>query len=184
MVGHRRWSPADEGGVALIEFALVLPLILLLLFGMIDFGKAFNYWNDETHLANEAARQAAVNKNPGAPSSPSLEQWIKDRADSAELKNGGSSIDTPGVSVSFCFVDAQGPTDPSPGAPDTRVGHPVKAIVRATYRWLGYLVGQKAVVSPKQTITATSTMRIEQPYDSSSPSSNAYSQSGPVLCTP
>jgi hypothetical protein len=31
---------------------------------MVDFGKAFNYWNDETHLANEAVRYAVVNKNP------------------------------------------------------------------------------------------------------------------------
>ena len=32
---------------------------------MLDFGKAFNYWIDQTHLANEGARWAAVNKNPG-----------------------------------------------------------------------------------------------------------------------
>src|SRR6266550_4310535 len=60
----RRRFAADDRGVALVEFALVLPLILLLLLGMIDFGKAFNYWNDETHLANEAARFAAVNNSP------------------------------------------------------------------------------------------------------------------------
>ena len=54
----------DERGVALIEFALVLPLLLVLLLGMIDAGKAFNYWNDETHLANEAARYAVVNSSP------------------------------------------------------------------------------------------------------------------------
>ena len=34
--------------------------------GMLDFGKAFNYWIDETHLANEGARWAAVNTNPGS----------------------------------------------------------------------------------------------------------------------
>ena len=56
----------DESGVAITEFALVLPLLLLLLLGMIDFGKAINYWIDETHLANEGARWAAVNKNPGS----------------------------------------------------------------------------------------------------------------------
>ena len=60
----RRRLASDERGVALVEFALVLPLILLLMLGMIDFGKAFNYWNDETHLANEAARQAVVDNCP------------------------------------------------------------------------------------------------------------------------
>src|SRR6266568_9622524 len=92
----RRRAAADERGVALVEFALVLPLILVLLFGMIDFGKAFNYWNDETHLANEAARYAVVNKNPFP--QPSLEAAIKQDADSAELRNGCSncSIDNGG----------------------------------------------------------------------------------------
>ena len=89
----RRRSAADERGVALVEFALVLPLILLLLFGMIDFGKAFNYWNDETHLANEAARYAVVNRNPlpqpaGFTGTWDLENAIKQDADSAELRDG------------------------------------------------------------------------------------------------
>src|SRR2546423_11636397 len=64
MLGFRRPWAADERGVALIEFALVLPMVLLLLLGMIDVGKAVNYWNDETHLANEASRAIAVNNSP------------------------------------------------------------------------------------------------------------------------
>src|SRR5438093_9979902 len=89
----RRVSAADERGVALVEFALVLPLVLLLLFGMIDFGKAINYWNDETHLVNEAARQAVVNN---CPSCSNINIWIKSRADSAELRDGnGSSVSPP-----------------------------------------------------------------------------------------
>src|SRR5919201_4870511 len=78
----------DESGVALVEFALVLPLLLILLFGMLDFGRAFNYWIDATHLANEGARWAVVNKNPGT---GSLEQFIQEQADTDELRNGGSS---------------------------------------------------------------------------------------------
>ena len=57
----------DESGTALVEFAFVLPLLLVLVLGIADFGRAFNYWIDSTHLANVAARYAAVNKNPGAP---------------------------------------------------------------------------------------------------------------------
>ena len=86
-VGVRRRTAPDESGVALIEFVLVLPLVLLLLFAMIDFGKAFNYWNDETHLANEAARYAVVNKNPFN-GTPNLEDAIRKQADSAELRKG------------------------------------------------------------------------------------------------
>src|SRR5438477_9560363 len=54
----------QEDGTSLVEFALVLPLLLLLLLGMLDFGKAINYWLDDTHLANEGARFAAVDNWP------------------------------------------------------------------------------------------------------------------------
>ena len=49
----------------MVEFALVLPLLLLIIFGIIDFGKAFNYWVDETHIANQAARIVEVNGTTG-----------------------------------------------------------------------------------------------------------------------
>ena len=50
-----------ERGQSLVEFALALPLLMLVLLGMIDFGIAFNYNNDETSLANQAIRFAVVN---------------------------------------------------------------------------------------------------------------------------
>ena len=68
---------SDERGAVLVEFALVLPLLLILVFGMLEFGKAFNYWIDTTHLANEAARWAVVNNNPGA---GTLQEYIKSQA--------------------------------------------------------------------------------------------------------
>jgi TadE-like protein len=54
----------SQRGTALVELAIVLPLLLVLLLGMLDFGKAYNEWIDETHLANEAARLASVNYCP------------------------------------------------------------------------------------------------------------------------
>ena len=59
-----RSSWRRQEGAALVEFALVLPLLLLLLLGMLEFGRVFNYWIDETHLANAAARWAAVDRTP------------------------------------------------------------------------------------------------------------------------
>jgi len=75
--------------VALVEFALVAPLLLVLLFGMLDFGRAFNYWIDTTHLANEGARWTVVNSVPSA--SGTLQTYLRSRADTDELRNGGSS---------------------------------------------------------------------------------------------
>src|SRR5262249_25698707 len=53
----------DEGGTALVEFALIAPLLFLLIFGIIDFGRALNYYNELTQLAGQGARAAAVNRN-------------------------------------------------------------------------------------------------------------------------
>ena len=51
-----------------MEFALIAPLLFLLLFGIIDFGRALDYYNQVTQLAGQGARAAAVNRNPdGSP---------------------------------------------------------------------------------------------------------------------
>ena len=49
-----------EDGVAAVEFALLLPLLVLLLFGFIQFGLAFNTRIQATNAAREAARRAVV----------------------------------------------------------------------------------------------------------------------------
>jgi Flp pilus assembly protein TadG len=149
---------SNERGVALIEFALVLPMILLILLGMIDVGKAVNYWNDETHLANEAARAAAVNKQivPGQ----TINQTIKDEADSAELRNGGGSVSSPGVQICIWFPNNTDPSDDP--MRDHNIGDPVQVVVHAQYNWLAYLVGQGLPVHSD--LTATSTMRLEQTF--------------------
>jgi Flp pilus assembly protein TadG len=54
----------DQRGTALVEFALIAPLLFLLLFGIVDFGRALDYYNQLTQLAGQGARTAAVNRNP------------------------------------------------------------------------------------------------------------------------
>jgi Flp pilus assembly protein TadG len=54
-----------EHGATLVEFAILAPLLILLLFGIIDFGWAMGNYNDVRHGAREAARLAAVNAGDG-----------------------------------------------------------------------------------------------------------------------
>lgn len=82
-----RLERSNESGQATLELALLLPVLLLLIFGIVDFSKAFNYWNDQNDLANRAARYAAVVKNPGNPGT-SLANYIKNRAVTAEQRTG------------------------------------------------------------------------------------------------
>lgn len=45
-----------QSSQALIEFALVSPVLLLLLFGIIDIGRAVFYYDTVNHAAREGAR--------------------------------------------------------------------------------------------------------------------------------
>lgn len=53
----------DRGAVA-VEMALVLPLLLLILFGLVDFGRGFNAQMQLTQAAREGVRVVALG-NPG-----------------------------------------------------------------------------------------------------------------------
>ena len=57
---RRALARRDQEGAAAVEFALLLPLLVLLLFGMIEFGFAFNSRIQATNAAREAARRAVV----------------------------------------------------------------------------------------------------------------------------
>lgn len=50
----------NEKGANLVEFALLAPLLILLLLGIIEFGWLFSQNNDVKHGAREGARAAAV----------------------------------------------------------------------------------------------------------------------------
>jgi Flp pilus assembly protein TadG len=158
----------NEKGTALVEFAMILPILALLLFGLIDFGKAFNYWNDETHLAAEGARWAVVNSNPG---SGTLQQYIQQQADTSELR----SLAT--VCVSF-------PTNPDTGT-SQQVGDPVSVTVKANYPWIPFLRsrihilgGTSVQLTLPGSISGTATMRLEAP-----PTSYSAGSGGTGSCT-
>lgn len=59
LLGFRR----DRRGQALIEFALVMPLLLLFLVGIIEFGRGWNDHQVITDAAREAARRCVIADN-------------------------------------------------------------------------------------------------------------------------
>jgi Flp pilus assembly protein TadG len=142
----------EQSGQALVEFALVLPLLLVLLLGMLDFGKAFNYWIDETHLAHEGARWAAVNVNPG---SGTLQQYILSQADTVELRNGGTDSVPSAAQVCITF-----PSNPVTGT-QGQVGDPVTVTVQIpTYAWMPF-IGNRLKIGVLSPLQSSSTMRLE-----------------------
>jgi Flp pilus assembly protein TadG len=135
----------DETGAALVEFALVLPLLLVVLLSVVDFGRAFNHWIDSTHIANVAARYATVNKNPGAPGQ-TLQEYMRLSAATSELRDGAE--------VCIEFRRSDGTTNPSP-----QVGDSVTVTVDSTFSWLDFLVGELGLADTA--ITGSATMRLE-----------------------
>jgi Flp pilus assembly protein TadG len=50
----------DAGGSEVVEFAFVLPILLLIMAGILDMGFLFNNYQTLTNAAREGARMAAV----------------------------------------------------------------------------------------------------------------------------
>ncbi len=54
--------PTDRGST-LVETALMLPLLVLLVFGVVEFGRAYNAQVTLTHAAREGVRELALTQN-------------------------------------------------------------------------------------------------------------------------
>lgn len=53
-------KPSNQKGQALVELAILLPLLLLIVFGITEFGRALYIKNSLTNAAREGARRASV----------------------------------------------------------------------------------------------------------------------------
>lgn len=67
---RRKWG--SERGAVAVEFALVFPLLILVLFGVIEYGAVYNAQLLVTGAAREAAREMAVTGNAGTARSAAL----------------------------------------------------------------------------------------------------------------
>ena len=135
-------SLKNESGQSAVEFAMVVPLLLLVIIAILHFGKVMNYWLDLNHVASEGARKAAVNHfSPDA----GYETYIRDRLETDELRTGGtSSIPSP-ATIAVCLPEG------------SDVGDPVTVQVAVDYSlpFIGSTVA----------LRGTATMRLEQPAD-------------------
>ena len=55
-------SRGSERGQALVEFAIILPFILLVLMGVVDFGRAIFAYNEVANASREGGRTGIVNQ--------------------------------------------------------------------------------------------------------------------------
>jgi Flp pilus assembly protein TadG len=136
----------DERGVAVVEFALILPVLLGIVLGIIQFGTGFNYWNDLNQMAADGARLAAVNKVPA--SSSKLTDYIVSQADTSDLRSKASA----------CLKVFDGTTGAAETLAQAKVGDAVKVSVSVPYSFVN--IGP-LTLGPI-TIRGNATMRLEQ----------------------
>ena len=103
MFSRRRWS--GENGAIAVEFAVIFPLLAVLVFGIIEFGITLSREEQWTSAARDGARYAAVSCHPDTTSGCTtalIEQRI------ANVACGGSvSCLTPGIPTVYVGSTAE-----------------------------------------------------------------------------
>lgn len=82
-----------DRGAALVEFALILPILLILLLGIIDFGLYFYNDLQLTHAARDAARRASVNDVVGANAAIDAATFVSTTDVTRSVTVGASGMD-------------------------------------------------------------------------------------------
>lgn len=170
----RRRGARRSRGQALVEFALVLPLLILVLVGIFDFGRAIYAFNTISNAAREAVRIGIVDQNctrigtEARDRSASLDvDWTYDGTLTAAAACQNAAGD---VHIEFLQADYSGagtfnescdPGKPSPNGP--RLGCVVQVTVEYHYRAATPIIGNLVGVL---TLTGVSQQPIERTYQS------------------
>jgi len=110
---------------ALIEFALISPVLLLLVFGIIDIGRAVFYYDTLAHAAREGAREAISASTPlptDASVLAAVMQQLVGAPVTAPCPQGPVTSATPPSNTAWLYITEPAPpaaveSTPPPNAP-------------------------------------------------------------------
>ncbi len=137
-----------EKGQALIEAALVVPLLLLIAVGIFEFGRAYQTWEILTNAAREGARIAILPSTDPATVPAAVTQRVRDymqdgqlsKYDKAEvIVDMNATMDVGGASVSASRITINYPFD-------FIVLKPVASLISGSPKTLGDSVSMQASV--------------------------------------
>jgi len=104
----------SQASQSLIEFALISPVLLLLLFGITDIGRAVFYYDTLSHAAREGAR-AAVRASTRLPTNADVKATVTSQLIGMPVSDpcpqGPITTATPPANAAWLYV-----TEPSPPA--------------------------------------------------------------------
>lgn len=137
-----------EDGQALIEAALVIPLLLLIAVGIFEFGRAYQTWEILTNAAREGARIAVL----PSPPSGAVEDRVRSYMQMGQLPKYTDAVITVDRNASITVNGSAVP------ASQITVSYPFDfGVLRPVARLIS---GNKTMSSPSS-ITATVVMRNE-----------------------
>lgn len=149
----KRGIRAEHGAVA-VEFAILVPVFLLLVFGIIDFGHAFYMKQMVSNASREGARYGAryttdttgkhLIPNAFSPTQDAIDTWVKSKYSSLLPGDANLQVPTPG----------------GEGYTTGVAGKDLSVTVTATKHWfvLGSLVPK---LGTTKNISATTWMKVE-----------------------
>lgn len=143
---------ASQSGQAAVEYALVLPLVLLFVVLMVQLAFVFQFWIDTTHLASSGARYATVNH---VPNSQTLANYLAGKADVKPAAAGEINSFKPQDPLQVCY---------RVGANGLKVGEPITIQVSDRYQFGSLLRG---VGLSGLTVRSSATERLESVPDAS-----------------
>jgi len=92
-----------ERGAALVEFALAVPLLLVVIAGIVDFGFLFQRYEVVTNAAREGARMATL---PGYSDPNVIDAYVRSYVQKGlSLSTGAMSTVMPSGSVTVSYAD-------------------------------------------------------------------------------
>lgn len=100
----RKTASTQRGAVA-VEFALVVPIFLVLLFGTIEFGRLIYLWNTVQEVSRSAARQAVVTDFTDTAAITAIKRSAVFRATDGTLP---ASTEVSNANVAISYLNAAG----------------------------------------------------------------------------
>ncbi len=82
----------DERGAAAVEFAIILPLLLVLVFGIVEFSIAYNRQQGLHAAAREGARVAALPQTGAAAIDARVRSALQGVLNSTEIQNATITV--------------------------------------------------------------------------------------------
>lgn len=134
-------------GQGLVELALVLPVLLLIFMGIVDFGRAIYAYNSVSNAAREGARVGIVDQRTGAGGAYNAAIEAANQATALGL----SPTDAAQVLVTF--------PDPNGNCPTVSAGCPISVRVQYRFSAITPIIGR--IIGPL-TVGSTTELPVER----------------------